>query len=536
MSNQRGEMMENIREVLENAVSRDPEKNYLWFNGEHTSFRTFYQHIAKAGNGISSLGIQKGDRVALMLPNIPEFLYIWLGLNSIGISIVPINTYFKEKETAYLINHSEVKCVITHQDYYSIFESIREECPKVQSLIIVGSEDIGDRGICYKELVENQPDSLPDIPVSQYDEASILYTSGTTGLPKGCVQSQNYYLIAGNRYSKHLKLTSNDCVLTPLPLFHMNPQILSTMGTLYIGARLALLDRFHPTTWWQSLRDSQATIFHYQGVMPAMLIGMKETEYDDKHRHWVGMGAGVPPRLHEEFEKRFNVSLLEGFGMTECGLNFLPHTDEDRKIGTACFGRVFPEYEAKVFDDEDLEVKIGEIGELVLRGSNPENRKLGFMNEYYKNPDETKKVWSNGWFHTGDFVKQDENGYFYFVDRKKDIIRRSGENISALEVEDVIRTHSSVLDVAVVPVADSIREQEVKAYVIFKETELDWGILIDWCKKNLAYFKIPRYWEQRDQFPLTKTGKVQKQKLRSEEMDLRLNSYDRVEDHFHKVL
>jgi carnitine-CoA ligase len=529
--------MNNIREVLERAVKMGPDKPYLWFNGELTFFHDLYEHAAKAGNAIRSLGIQKGDRVALMLPNIPEFLYIWLGLNSIGISIVPINTYYKEKETAYLVNHSEVKCIITHQDYYSIFEAIKNDCPNVQSLVIVGSEEWQQNGINYKQLVEKQSTILPNVPVSQDDEASILYTSGTTGLPKGCVQTHAYYLIAGKRYSEHLRLTSEDCVLTPLPLFHMNPQILSTMGSLWVGARLALLDRFHPTNWWQSLRESGATVFHYQGVMPAILIGMKESEDDADHPHWIGMGAGVPPRLHKEFEQRFNVSLLEGFGMTECGLNFLPHVDEDRKIGNACFGKVFPEYEAKVFDDDDREVLIGEIGELVLRGSNPEDRKLGFMKEYYRNPEETEKVWGNNWFHTGDFVKQDEEGYFYFVDRKKDIIRRSGENISALEVEDVIRSYPSVLGAAVVPVPDPIREQEVKAYVISKDNKaLDWLPLIEWCQENLAYFKIPRYWEQREEFPLTKTGKVQKQVLKSEEPDLRLNSYDRVENIFREKI
>jgi crotonobetaine/carnitine-CoA ligase len=525
--------MKSIREVVERAVQKNPEKPYLWWEGENISYVEMYRQIAKAANGFRELGIQKGDRVALMLPNLPEFLYIWLGLNSIGVSIVPINTFFKEDETAYAVNHSDSKLMVTHQNYYPLILTILSRCPQIRQLVVVQAEGELEKGIAYQNLIQNQYEELPSIDLNEDDEASILYTSGTTGHPKGCIEPHSYYLVAGNRYSKNMKLTDQDCVITPLPLFHMNPQILSTMGTLWVGARLALVDRFHPKSWWDSVRESGATKFHYLGVMPAMLMGQKTTEQDADHPHWIGMGGGVPPRLHSEFEKRFNVTLLEGFGMTECGSVTCTNVDMDRKVGTSCVGKVFPEYEAKIFDDNDQEVKPGEVGELVLRGSDPTNRRRGFMREYYKNPEATSEVWKNGWFHTGDYVKADEEGNFYFVDRKKDIVRRSGENISASEVEDVIRTHPDVLDVAVIAVPDPIREQEVKAYVIRHE-----GVcvkiedLIAWCEEKLAYFKIPRYWEFRDSFPVTKTGKIQKQKLRTESEDLRLNSYDRVDKIF----
>jgi crotonobetaine/carnitine-CoA ligase len=525
--------VKSIREVLERAVKKNPEKPYLWWEGGNTSYIEMYRQIAKAANGFHDLGIQKGDRVALMLPNLPEFLYIWLGLNSIGASIVPINTFFKGEETAYVINHSDSKIVVSYQEYYPLIKSILPRCPKIQELVVVHKEEESEIGIDYHNLIRKQSDKLLAVDLDENDEAAILYTSGTTGHPKGCVQLHSYYLVAGYRYSQNMNLTEQDCVITPLPLFHMNPQILSTMGTLWVGARLALVDRFHPRSWWDSVHRSGATKFHYLGVMPALLMGQKETEHDADHPHWIGMGGGVPSKLHSEFEKRFNVTLLEGFGMTECGLVICNNVDMDRKKGTGCVGKVFPEYEVMVVDDYDQEVKPGEIGELVLRGSDSLNRIRGFMKEYYKNPEATEEVWRSGWFHTGDYVRTDDKGYVFFVDRKKDIIRRSGENISASEVEDSIRTHPDVLDVAVVAVPDNIREQEVKAYVIRHEgASVEVEDLIEWCEERLAYFKIPRFWGFRDKFPVTNTGKIQKQKLRTESEDLRMNSYDRVDKIF----
>jgi len=229
--------------------------------------------------------------------------------------------------------------------------------------------------------------------------------------------------------------------------------------------------------------------------------------------------------------------------MTETGLNFCSPvygSMEERKVGTGCFGRPFPGYEAMVVDDQDQEVPPGTVGELVLRSADPTNRRRGFMREYYKNPQATAKAWRSGWFHTGDYCKMDEEGRFFFVDRKKDIVRRSGENISSMEVEAVIRSHPGVLDVAVIPVPDPLRVEEVKAYVILKPGETPDTVpphqIIDWCQDRFAYFKVPRYIEYRKEFPRTPTEKVQKQVLKSEKPDLAEDCYDRYKDERYKRL
>jgi crotonobetaine/carnitine-CoA ligase len=249
------------------------------------------------------------------------------------------------------------------------------------------------------------------------------------------------------------------------------------------------------------------------------------------------LGAGVPHKIHAAFEKRFNTQLLEVFGMTETGLNFCTPslgTSEDRRVGTGCFGRPYPGYEAKIVDDNDEEVPTGTTGELVLRGTDPTNPHRGFMREYYNNPEANASAWRGGWFHTGDFCKTDQDGMFYFVDRKKDIVRRSGENIASMEVESAIISHPAVMAVAVIPVPDPVRVEEVKAYIILKpghspETVPPYQI-VKWCEERIAYFKVPRYIEYRNEFPRTPTNKVQKQVLKKERADLTADCYDRNKD------
>lgn len=521
----------NIREVLEKAVFHCPDKVYLLFEDQKVTYSQMDSLINQSANMFLDLGIRKGDRVALMLPNCPEFIYLWFSLVKIGVSMVPVNTFFREKETAYILQHSEAKAVVATPEYWEVLQkAIESENIPIEFRLSVGGR-FADT-LAYEKIRSQFTDVLPDVSMNRTDEAAILYTSGTTGNPKGCLESQEYYLVAGKRYSEHLGLTSSDRILTPLPIFHMNPQILSTMGTLFAQGSLAIVDRFHPGNWWQELRAKEVTHFHYLGVMPAMLMGLSAQPDDADHRPWIGIGAGVPKTIHEAFEKRFNVTLLEVFGMTETGLNFCCLPQQDRNVGTACFYKPFVEYEAMVVDDNDHEVPNDAIGEMVLRGSVPENRQRGFMTGYYKDPVATEKAWQNGWFHTGDYVRRDTEGRYYFVDRKKDIVRRSGENISASEVEGVIHLHPAVMDVAVIPIPDPVREQEVKAYVVLKEGYLSdtesVNDLITWAVGQLAYFKVPRYWEFRDSLPVTQTGKIQKQRLKTEKPNLAEGSFDRV--------
>jgi carnitine-CoA ligase len=523
--------MRTIREVLDAAVERSPDKPYLIFQNQSITYRELRSRVDRAANLFRELGVRKSDRVSLMLPNSPRFLECWLGLNSLGASIVPVNTAFRAREAQYVVDHSESRMLVVDAAYLKVARQAAGACPLLElGTLVVGDYEGSEAG--YERLLARADDTPATVPLSEDDEASVLYTSGTTGNPKGCVEEHSYYLLAARVYTRALRLGPQDRVLTPLPLFHMNPQILSTMGTLLVGGSLVLVDRFHPRTWWDEVRRTRATVFHYLGVMPAMLMGLPEGDDDRNQPARLGVGAGVPPDLHRRFEERFNCRLLEVFGMTEVGLNFCCSPEGDRRVGTRCCCQVFPEYEARVVDDEDRDVPAGQIGELLLRGSDPARPRQGFMREYLKNPSATAEAWRGGWFHTGDFVTADQDGWFSFVDRKKDVVRRSGENVSSSEVEAVMRAHPAVLDAAVIAVPDPIREEEVKAYVVLRpgytpETDPP-DALLSWCAERLAYFKVPRYLEYRDSFPRTPTEKVQKQMLKTERDDLTSGCYDRV--------
>ena len=525
--------MQSIRELIETSASKYGDKIFLNYNNESISFNLLNQHINKTANAFIKEKIGKKDRVAIMLMNRPEYLYVWFGLNKIGASMVPINTEFTAYETEYIIQHSESKIVVTDMAHYDIVTKAVKNSGISMKIILLDSNECLHGAYLFNDFIDQSAAALPEIDIESDDEAAILYTSGTTGRPKGCIVDQYYYFNIGRMYVREYSVKETDRILTPLPLFHMNAQSLSTIGALLSGARLILIDRFHPSTWWKTIREAETTIFHYLGVIPAMLWSLPESKYDLSPNKIYGVGAGVPKDIHEKFEKRFNVELLEVYGSTESGGGGAFLTGRNvgkRKVSCSSFGKVLPEVEAIIADENDQELPYEEVGELLIRSSNNNDRRKGFMKGYLKDEEATEEAWRNGWFHTGDFCKRDEEGYFYFVDRKKDIIRRSGENISASEVEAVIRLHPMIIDTAVIPVPDKKRIEEVKAYIIKrKDAEVSPQEIIEWCEERLAYFKIPRYVEFREDFPRTSTQKVKKNILKQETDDLTISSWDRTE-------
>jgi acyl-CoA synthetase (AMP-forming)/AMP-acid ligase II len=356
-------------------------------------------------------------------------------------------------------------------------------------------------------------------------ECGLLYTSGTTGRPKGCVLTNEYYLFAGEWYNQIggmcIVQPGTDRLITPLPMAHMNAMACSTMAMILAGGCVVALDRFHPGTWWRSVRDSRATIVHYLGVMPSMLMGTEPSPTDREHHVRFGFGAGVDKRLHAPFESRFGFPLLEAWAMTETGMGAaIIANREPRHVGTACFGRPEPDVEARVVDDHGNDVAAGIPGELLVRGAGSAPRR-GFFSEYLKDPEATAEAWAGGWFHTGDVVTRDDAGYFCFVDRRKNVIRRSGENIAALEVESVLRQHPLVRQVAVAATPDPLRGDEVLACVIPAQPIPPEGTreaaaeITTFCLQQLAYYKAPGYVAFVDSLPLTATQKVQRGELKA---------------------
>ncbi len=295
----------------------------------------------------------------------------------------------------------------------------------------------------------------------------------------------------------------------------MNCQAVTATCVILTANCLILPERFSLTRWWRDVVATRATVVHYLGVMPPLLLNQPRAPEDTRHRVRFGMGAGVEPQLHEVFEKRFGFPLVEVWGMTETG-RIYGDCHEPRQIATRAFGRPFGEFEGRVVDQHDREVPRGTEGELVVRCAGPDPRR-GFFSGYLKNPEATEQAWRGGWFHTGDVVRQAEGGMLYFVDRKKNIIRRSGENIAAAEVEAALQAHEAVAQVAVLAVPDEIREEEVMACVVpMTGVRADQALaerLFDWCMDKLAYFKAPGWFLFVSSLPTTGTQKVQKTQI-----------------------
>jgi len=506
------------------AAERFPERPFLNVLPEtaaaygiaagETTYAEARARIEALRAAYAAAGWGGGHRVGLLLLNRPDFLLHWLALNALGASVVPINPDLRAAEQEYMIGHSEMDLAVAVPARAA--ELAAAAAAIGRTLPVIGPDDASPPA-----PRPARADPGPDGP----RECALLYTSGTTGRPKGCMLSNDYYLLCGDWYAGTGGLCrleqGAERMLTPLPLFHMNAMACSVVVTLTIGGCLCVLDRFHPKTWWASVRASQATVIHYLGVMPAMLMGAPESPADREHSVRFGFGAGVDKRLHAPFEARFGFPLVEAWAMTETGAAAaIIASVEPRKVGTSCFGRPGTGTAVRIVRDDGSAAAPDEPGELLVRRAGPDPR-AGFFSAYLKDEAATEAAWAGGWFHTGDVVVADAEGDLHFVDRKKNVIRRSGENISAVEVESVLMQHPAVAGVAVAPTPDPVRGDEVVACVVARETPADAAAraalaetLVAHCLSRLAYYKAPGFVAFVDALPLTSTEKIQRGALR----------------------
>ncbi|HVS75695.1 MAG TPA: AMP-binding protein [Steroidobacteraceae bacterium] len=513
-----------VHEAFRRAAEEHAEREFLCLlphaaasyalQARSWTYRQAAHEVAALLRRYREAGYGHGHRAGLMLENRPAFFFHWLALNALGVSVVPISTEWRRAELEYLVAHSEI-CA-----------AVAPECRGPE--LIRASQAAGRPLAVTKADLSDLPEApfpapaltLPDVDT----ECALLYTSGTTGRPKGCVLPNEYFLWAGTWYAglDGLCRIRRGCerLITPLPLSHMNAMAFSSMAMLLTGGCIIQLDRFHPSTWWECVRDSGATIVHYLGVMPPMLLGATDGEHDRRHAVRFGFGAGVAPRLHAAFESRFGFPLVEAWAMTETGAGAVIIANrEPRKVGSACFGRAGPEIEYRVIDDRGRDAAPGEPGELLVRHAGNAPR-FGFFRAYLKDAQATEAAWEGGYFHTGDVVRVDADGDFHFVDRKKNVIRRSGENISAVEVESVLLQHPGIAAVGITAVPDEVRGDEVMACIVPRR-QLDDGSrtafaqdIVRFSLERLAYFKAPGYVGFCERLPLTATEKIQRAGLR----------------------
>ncbi|MGE5116471.1 MAG: AMP-binding protein, partial [Betaproteobacteria bacterium] len=465
----------------------------------------------------AAAGWGHGHRVGLLLQNRPAFLFHWFALNALGASVVPINAEMRAAELEYLVGHSEIALAVAlparADDLCRAAQAVGR---RLETLAIPAGAAVPSAPV---------PPLRADRPIGADTECALLYTSGTTGRPKGCMLSNDYFLRAGRWYAglDGVATVRRDAerILTPLPLNHVNAMAFSTMAVLTAGGCLVQLDRFHPASWWATVRETRATIVHYLGVMPALLLGAAESPADRDHAVRWGFGAGVDRRLHEPFERRFGFPLVEAWAMTETGAAAcIMANHEPRQVGSHCFGKPESLVEVRLVDEAGRDVTAPDApGELLVRAAGIDPRR-GFFTGYLKDDAATAAAWAGGWFHTGDVVSRDATGALHFIDRRKNVIRRSGENIAALEVESVLAEHPAVRAVAVAAAPDALRGDEVLACVVTREPAAEAeraalaARLVEHALARLAYYKAPGWVAFVDELPLTASQKIQRGELR----------------------
>jgi crotonobetaine/carnitine-CoA ligase len=496
------------------AVPANPGRDYLP-EGLELSYAAAGREVASLAARYRAAGYGVGHRVATLLENRPEAILHKLALNSLGVCCVPVNPDYRPAEIAYLLGHSKPELVLA---LASRADQLREAMDLSAHVPpAVTPEAVAEGALPAPSRAA--PETAPDAETP----SSILYTSGTTGRPKGCVLSHGYELAAGARYASLGGVAQlrpgRDRVYNPLPLYHVNAGVLSLMGVILTGNCQVQPDRFGPRRWWREIAETRATIAHYLGVIAAMLMAEPPSDADRAHGLRVGIGAGIEPTLHAAFEARFGLPMAEIWGMTEM-VRILCDSEEPRQVGTRAFGRAIPGVEARVEGPNGAEQPDGTPGELLIRHSEATPRRH-FFSGYLDDPEATEAAWRGGWFHTGDQVWRGADGMLHFMDRLKNIIRRSGENIAAAEVEAVLLAHEDVVQAAVLAVPDEIREEEVLACVVLRRP-VPPEALVAHCLERMAYFKAPGWILVVDTLPTTATQKIQKHAIFGPGTDPRL--------------
>ena len=513
-----------LGDLIDDRAKRNGDKTFLRFKDRQISYEEIRRFSNRCANGFQKLGIKKGDKVSIMLSNCPEYLYIWFGLAKCGAVEVPVNTSYKGEFLRHIVDQSDSKIFVIAYEFLDRLKLIEDALKKVEKVVVLGApqnQEVGTLKIpmmSFEELF-NSPEDPVDVTVLPSDALSIIYTSGTTGLSKGALGPHKFWIVCAEKMLEYREGGKEDIFYTFLPLYHFNAQCLTTVTTLIAEAQMVLSDKFSASRFWDEIRYYGATQFNYLGAVIPILVKQPEKPNDRDNPARIGLGAGCPQAVMEEAERRFGIKCLEGFGMTEIGIPVHVKVN-DRRPGSC--GKPMDIYEIKLFDDQDNEVPPGEIGEIVFRPREP----FVMMSEYYNMPEKTLEAFRNLWFHTGDLGKKDKDGYFYFVDRKKDALRRRGENISSFEVERAVNTHPSVLESAAVAVPSEVGEDEVKICVVLRPgAALTPEELIRYCNDRMPYFAVPRFVEFMESLPKTPTERVEKYRLK--QAGITANTWDR---------
>lgn len=500
----------NLGDLVERQAASNPGKTALRFGDEAISYAVLDRRINRVANALQRLGVGKGDRVAVQIGNRPDFAYAYYGVMCTGAVLVPLNVMYKAGEVEYIANDAAIKAIITDAPLYPVTAAIRRKVPTLKHVIV--AREVPDSDVIpLPAILESGADERPQVEIASDDVAVICYTSGTTGRPKGAMLTHSNLISNCEPLLtlRRCELTPDDVCMLVLPLFHIYGMNVALGGAMFVGSTAVIIERFDAELVLSKIEQERVSVFY--GAPPmyiAMSLLESRHEFDLSSLRVAHSGAApLPVRVLERFCDRYGVTIMEGYGLTEtspvvCTNGAGAYT----KPGS--IGPPIPGVEVKIFDDDDREMPVGEAGELVVRGPN-------VFKGYLNMPEETAAAMRSGWFHTGDIAKVDAEGYYYIVDRKKEMVLVSGFNVYPREVEELLYRHPKVADAAIIGVADDYSGERVKAVVSLRPGEMCTAEEITaYCRENLAAYKCPKEVEFRDRLPKLATGKVAKLQLK----------------------
>jgi long-chain acyl-CoA synthetase len=503
----------NLATMLRESAVAHPDKPVALYDGGRMSYAELDALSDRFAAGLRASGLDRGDRIGLQLPNIPQFLIAYFGMLKAGCVAVPLNVLLKAPELAYCLGDSQARALLT-------WAGVAGEAVKganqaaVPAVYVVGTPGVPESpvGRRFEELLAVEPEAPPMAQTDPGDTAVIVYTSGTTGTPKGAELTHFQLFMNADTPGRVFGIRDDDIVMVALPLFHVFGLSSQLNCCVRFGATMSLVPRFDATKALEVIQRDGVTIF--EGV-PTMYVAVlrhpKLGEYDTSTlRIGISGGAPIPAEVLDAFEEKLGIVILEGYGLTETASTTTFNVSaEERKIYSV--GKPIWGVEVQIWDDQNRPLPPGpeHVGELVIRGVNT-------MRGYFRKPEATAEAFSGGWFHSGDLGYVDQDGFYFIVDRKKDLIIRGGYNVYPREVEEVLYTHPDVANAAVIGVPDDRVGEEIKAFVQPKSgsaaTEAE---IIEYVKARLAAYKYPRMVEFRDDLPIGPTGKVLKKELKA---------------------
>ena len=507
----------NIAQLWRKQAEAQGDKTFLYFADQRISYREMLASILRAADGFRQLGVQKGDRVAVMHRNAPEFLYTWFGLCFLGAITVPINPVFTEEETGYILGHSGAKALVLEDIFLDTLAKVPKDTIPALKRIVVNGENVPADAVSFEELLAGD-EKDPEVEIDGRDPCVCIYTSGTTGNPKGVLNSHYGWITTGQSYVYTVGITPDDRVMTPNPLFHANAQVYSTMGVLNAGAGLILLEKFSGSQIIEQAIEYGATKMVLVQAVTPWVWAREPKDTDATHGVRTMVAGNVPIDIYHQFEKRFNLKIQTIYSLTEATMAIMgPRKGTvPAKPGSIGVPMEHPDpavtNEVRIVDDQGNELPPEKQGEIIIK--NP-----AVMLEYYKEPAKTAEAKREGWIHTGDMGYRDQDGYVFFVGRKKEVIRRRGELISPAQIEAVLNSHDLIEESAVIGVPSDLGtgEEEVKAFVKLVEGSiLSEDEVRSWCAAKLAEFKVPRFIEFRDSFAKSAIGRIKKDELKKE--------------------